>query len=54
MKYLVQYTTTMYYEVEVEADSHDEARHIVSSEIGNHEPYDLHSEIVQTTEDTNE
>lgn len=53
-KYSVFYNTTLYYEVEVEADSWDEARDIVTNEMGIHEEYDIESIITSVEEITND
>ena len=44
-KYTVTYQTTMYYEVEVEADSPEKAREMVEFDLGDAKPYDIDSEV---------
>ena len=44
-KYIVRYTTEMYYELEVTADSVDDARTYTENSMGDHNSYDMHSEI---------
>jgi len=44
-KYMVRYTTTQYYEVEVTADSIDDALTYTENSMGDHESYDINSVI---------
>jgi len=43
--YIVRYKTTMLYETEVEAISHDEAREIVEDQFGMDKAYDMDTEV---------